>query len=210
MQILQAWKEHQRLKKVLPLPRIALNRKFFEAALARIKNAANGLYATCEVHLASRVDVAAKNIDALFRPCTGGWPQILRSARRALTRRTCICFTSFGCLAFFCNCCKEYASTQRPYGRPNRCMHSHFLLILLGCIFLSTLTLIDLNMYELAFVLSMVPIASAGMNLMRPWPGLCQTTPSKLAACFNFEYFVCSSVSSSRNRYQCRQSLLQI
>jgi hypothetical protein len=89
-------------------------------------------------------------------------------------------------------------------------MHSHFLLILLGCIFLCTLTLIDLNMYELAFVMSMVPIASAGMNLMRPWPGLCQTTPSKLAACFNFEYFVCSSVSSSRNCYQCRQSLLQI
>jgi hypothetical protein len=31
--------------------------------------------------------------------------------------------------------------------------------------------LTDLDRYELAFVLSMVPIASAGMNLIPPWPG---------------------------------------
>jgi hypothetical protein len=49
MQILQALKEHKRLKTTLPLPRPGLNRQFFEAAVARIKNAANGLYAACEV-----------------------------------------------------------------------------------------------------------------------------------------------------------------
>jgi len=31
--------------------------------------------------------------------------------------------------------------------------------------------LTDVGRYELAFVLSMVPIASAGMNLIPPWPG---------------------------------------
>jgi hypothetical protein len=47
--MLQAWREHRRLKLTLPLPRPALNRQFFAAALARLKNVANGLYAACEV-----------------------------------------------------------------------------------------------------------------------------------------------------------------
>ena len=55
MQILQAWKEHRRLQTALPLPRPAFNKRFFAAALARIKNAASGLYAACEVQHASRL-----------------------------------------------------------------------------------------------------------------------------------------------------------
>jgi hypothetical protein len=35
----------------------------------------------------------------------------------------------------------------------------------------SVFHVIDDDSYDLAFTLSMVPIASAGMNLMRPWPG---------------------------------------
>ena len=53
MQILQACKEHRRLQTTLPLPRPGFNRRFFAAALARIKNVANGLYAACEVLYAS-------------------------------------------------------------------------------------------------------------------------------------------------------------
>jgi len=52
-QLLQAWKEHRRLQTALPLPRPGLNRQFLAAALARIKNVANGLYAACEVPHAS-------------------------------------------------------------------------------------------------------------------------------------------------------------
>ncbi len=55
MQILSAWKEYKLLKTTLPLPRPGLNRRFFEAALARMKNVANGLYAVCEVQHASLV-----------------------------------------------------------------------------------------------------------------------------------------------------------
>jgi hypothetical protein len=61
-QILQAWKEHFRLQTALPLPRPAFNRRFLAAALARIKNIANGLYAACEVQRAFvPVDLASHN-----------------------------------------------------------------------------------------------------------------------------------------------------
>jgi hypothetical protein len=58
-QILQAWKENFRLQTALPLPRPAFNRRFVAAALAHIKNIANGLYSACEVqHTFVPVDLA--------------------------------------------------------------------------------------------------------------------------------------------------------
>jgi hypothetical protein len=86
-----------------------------------------------------------------------------------------------------------------PIGSPKSLYGFSFFHLNLTLISLLKLGLIDTSRYELAFVLSMVPIASAGMNLIPPWPGSLRTLLSKVVAQVDSDFHPCSSVTSSRD-----------
>ena len=98
VQMLQAWREHRRLTSTLPLPRPAFNRQFFAAALARLKNIANALYAACEVRPCMR---RCSNQPRLTRASghvlvDGGPPLAQQDARSRQERVSALFFLAAG------------------------------------------------------------------------------------------------------------------
>jgi hypothetical protein len=230
VQLLQAWREHRRLKSTLPLPRPAFNRQFFAAALARLKNIANALYAACEVrHACALPCMGARHLPACLTCAAGrvlvdGRPSPAQQDARSRHKRVSALFFLAAGLA-----ASAAAARVHRHGAPRFAqILVHYVQTLGECVFsypydVSVQVLqfscafskkTDTNRYDVAFVISMVPIASAGMNLMRPWPGASVTCSLSLSRS-NFKPTsslrpACSCLSSHWHPHQRHQHVLQI